>query len=223
MQTRPYLLLVVDDDPLGLTRVTDVLREAGHEVIGADTAQTARQALVERPVELLLAAERLVGTSGLDLIRQTRSVFPFLGCVLLVDQRTDLLEAEARRQQIVLVERAAPPEQIRAVVAETLARGRRRQRWPRKLVTEPVSIAIDATPARLVNVSYGGLGFILPSSTGPAPPRFAIRVPTAPVTVAAALVWSRALPATGAWQCGAAIVDDPRGEAIWKAFVDQVH
>lgn len=223
MSSRPFLILLVNDDAVELARLAEDLREASHDVITAASAQAARQALAERPVELMLCAERLVGTSGLDLARQTRSLFPFLPCVLLVDERTDLLEAEARRQQIVLVERSAPRHRIRAVVAETLVRTRRRQRWPRKRVTEPVSLAVDATPVRLVNVSYGGLGFIYPAASGSVPSRFTIRVPTAPITIAAELVWSRPLPATGAWQCGAAIADDPRGEEIWKSFVDQVH
>jgi CheY-like chemotaxis protein len=222
MPSRPYLLLVIDDDAVGLARLVEVLRGAGHDVIGTSTPQAARQALMERPVELLLCAERLVGMSGIDLLRQVRSLFPFLACGLLVDERTDLLEAEARRQQIVLLERAAAPDRTREAIAQILARTRRRQRWPRKLVTEPVSLTVDTVPVRLVNVSYGGLGFVVPAAATPLPSRFAVRLPTAATTVAAELVWSRPLPATGARQCGAAIADDPRGEEIWKAFVDQL-
>lgn len=222
MGGRPYLLLLVDDDAVAAERLESVLREDGYDVAAADTAPAARAWLDERAPDLLIAAHRLVGTTGLDLIRHGRLKLPHLSCILLTDSPDSLLAAEARRQRIVLLDRRAPADRIRAIVAEALATTRRRQRWPRKRLTQPTTVTIDATAVRLLNVSYGGFGFLVPPPAAPPPPSFTVGVPTSGGMVAAELVWSRALPATGACQCGAAISGDPRSEEVWRAFVDGI-
>jgi two-component system phosphate regulon response regulator PhoB len=64
------LILLVEDDRGNLVLTRAVLEEAGYRVLGAGSADEARELLaVERP-DLVLTDIELPGDSGLDLVRE---------------------------------------------------------------------------------------------------------------------------------------------------------
>lgn len=89
-------VLLVDDnlDLLGLA--IDILQILGHEVIGANNAEEALDALRLAPdIQVLISDVMMPGMSGIELGRQARLLYPRL-LVLLVSGRADLVAAEVR-------------------------------------------------------------------------------------------------------------------------------
>jgi CheY-like chemotaxis protein len=65
--------LVVDDTPLNLKLLSALLRANGFEVTTAESAEAARELLVERRFDLLLIDVRLPGIDGLTFTRTLRA------------------------------------------------------------------------------------------------------------------------------------------------------
>ncbi|MGC8762818.1 MAG: sigma-54-dependent transcriptional regulator [Acidobacteriota bacterium] len=65
-------ILVVDDEA-SMRRMLEILfREEGYEVVTADSAEAALQALARKPFDLVLSDIRMPGLSGLDLLRRLK-------------------------------------------------------------------------------------------------------------------------------------------------------
>jgi len=75
-------VLVVDDDKLIRTMLSDFLTEAGYAV---DTAEDAKQALerLAEPYDAMLSDIMMPGVSGIELLQQVRARSPQLGVFLL--------------------------------------------------------------------------------------------------------------------------------------------
>ena len=80
--SRARRVLVVDDDKLIRTMLSDFLTEAGYVV---DTAEDAKQALerLAEPYDAMLSDIMMPGVSGLELLQQVRARSPQLGVFLL--------------------------------------------------------------------------------------------------------------------------------------------
>lgn len=86
-------ILVVDDDPDIRELVTLKLQAAGHSIVGADSAEAAREVLgVDDSVELAVVDHMMPGMSGVDLIRLLRSEGSTLRMLMLTarSQERDL-------------------------------------------------------------------------------------------------------------------------------------
>ena len=76
-------ILVVDDDD-SLRRVLQVqLEQDGYFVASAASAQQALSMLQLRPYDLLITDLRMPGESGIDLLKQVRSLYPEIAIVIL--------------------------------------------------------------------------------------------------------------------------------------------
>ena len=75
--------------------------------------------------------------------------------------------------------------------------------------------------ARILDVSYGGLRFVLPRETeDDLPPSFNISLPSSDLSVQVDLVWS-SRASDGAWLCGAALSDaNQAASRAWCGLVD---
>jgi two-component system sensor histidine kinase ChiS len=81
--TQPVTVLVVDDDPISLHLVRDLLQDAGFRVRTTTSPAGALRAIEEEPPDLLLADLRMPEMSGLDLLRAGRHLVPGL-CGLII-------------------------------------------------------------------------------------------------------------------------------------------
>ncbi len=81
----PRTILVVDDEPLVRTFVSQALKDKGYRVIEADCAERAIDRLMigQQPLALLLSDVGLPGVSGADLVRQARLLNPRLPTLLM--------------------------------------------------------------------------------------------------------------------------------------------
>jgi two-component system NtrC family response regulator len=66
-------LLLVEDDPAYLDRLSRNLQASGFEIVAADSAEEARRRLGEQTFDLVLTDIRLPGDSGLDLLDAIRT------------------------------------------------------------------------------------------------------------------------------------------------------
>lgn len=65
-------ILVVDDEPAILTLLVDVLREEGHEVLGAGDGVAALEVLAEAVADLVITDTMMPRLGGGDLVRSMR-------------------------------------------------------------------------------------------------------------------------------------------------------
>jgi two-component system cell cycle response regulator DivK len=68
----PRRILVVEDNPLNLKLVRDVLQVAGYEVIEAQTGEQALRMAQDDPPDLVLMDLQLPGIDGTETLRRLR-------------------------------------------------------------------------------------------------------------------------------------------------------
>ena len=66
-------ILIVEDNPLNLQLVRDILEYRGHEIIVATTVPEARDRLKEKPPQVVLLDIQLPGGGGESLLREIRN------------------------------------------------------------------------------------------------------------------------------------------------------
>jgi hypothetical protein len=138
-----------------------------------------------------------------------------------------VLEADARRRGADYVLKPVSPARLLDLVGQKLAAAARPgfgipRRWERKPVIGGLPISVDDTPARIVDVSYGGLRFEMQRADAgpehPLPTSLSITLPTAHLSVKAKLVWEN-LIGDGTWMCGAALFQET---PEWQGLVDAI-
>ncbi|HEV3486169.1 MAG TPA: hypothetical protein VG106_12230, partial [Vicinamibacterales bacterium] len=141
-----------------------------------------------------------------------------LAGVLIGHDGDEALEPYASRYDATVLVRPIDPPLFLMVVAEKLASIRGRQRWARKPAPSDMPVSVDGSPARLMDVSYGGLRLALSNERLASP--MTVAFPDAGFQVQAHLVWSSRAQDGVTCICGAAIGDDP--PAHWRQFVDGI-
>jgi excisionase family DNA binding protein len=81
--TRQSRILVVDDDENFRMLLLDLLEASGYVAQGAEDAQRALDLLEEAAFDLLMVDLRMPGMSGIELIRQAKSVQPNARVIIL--------------------------------------------------------------------------------------------------------------------------------------------
>ena len=79
-------VLIVESDPDLQWRLARMLTIRGYRVVGASSADGARALVAQWPVDFVLIAERLPGSSGLELTRELRKLHPGVRVLLLTDR-----------------------------------------------------------------------------------------------------------------------------------------
>lgn len=92
----PRRILVVEDNPLNLKLVRDVLEFAGYEVVEAHSGEDALRVAQEAPPDLVLMDLQLPGIDGSETLRRLRQAI--LGRNVPVVAVTALAMAEDREQ-----------------------------------------------------------------------------------------------------------------------------
>ena len=87
--TEPATVLLVDDDPISLHLVRDLLEEAGFRVRITTSPAGALRAIEEQPPDLLLADLRMPEMSGLDLLRAAQQLVPGLCGIIITAFATE--------------------------------------------------------------------------------------------------------------------------------------
>ncbi len=67
------MILVVEDNPLNLELVTDLLEMSGHTVVGADSGEAALDIACRQPLDLILMDVSLPGKDGLTTTAELKA------------------------------------------------------------------------------------------------------------------------------------------------------
>lgn len=215
-------ILVVEDNPATRLGMVDLLTRAGYDVSSAATFDHAKQALREQRPDLLITDVRLGDYNGLQLLIGTRDPVP----TIVVSAFNDaVLEAEARSHNAPYLVKPISPTALLQTIEQVLAREHElpspTRRWSRKRVTRVLPADAEGTPARVVDVSYGGLRVELHRDPEEdVPTSFTIRVQELALPVD--VVW-RSRKGDEGWVCGLSVADIPPPVAVqWHGLVDAV-
>jgi DNA-binding response OmpR family regulator len=219
----PFQILVVDDDEAALSGLLELLRDAGHHATGAATFDAARRLLDVTLYDLLVADVRLRSQSGLHLVRLSRLLHPEMSVILITGYPETSLEFEAARYGAIYMEKPIHPRTFMRTVERLLAQVRRSRRWPRHHAPETFSVHIGTWPARLLDVSYGGLRFEMSAPDTPLPPTVAVRMPALNLYIEAETVWTDRVTEPGALRGGLALLSEGEDAPLpWRALVDSL-
>jgi DNA-binding response OmpR family regulator len=211
-------ILIVEDDVATRVGLQELLRHAGYDAIAAGTFRDGRRALEEETPDLLIADLRLDGFNGLQLVLLNPRPIP---AIIVTGFPDEVLQADARRLGAEYLVKpfssSALLDMIKRLLAPAPQRAERRLSQRKRLVAD-MPMEIDTSPARLLDVSYGGLRFEMSGPAGlSVPPSLRLTFPARDLSVAVDVVWANRNRG-GTWLCGAALVDEQNLE--WRRLVD---
>lgn len=121
---RPPRVLVVDDEQVILYTVSDALRRAGYEVIGAASAEEALKLIQDNPPDIALLDVSMPGMSGIDLSRRLRAEteVPFLFLSAFGDR--DIVKLATENGALGYLVKPVLPQQIVPSIDAGLARAK---------------------------------------------------------------------------------------------------
>lgn len=218
----PSEILVVDDDVAGLTGLLSLLRNLGYRTTGAADVVGGSALLDAFPFDMLITDIRLHGESGLELIRRAREVRPAIAIVGITAYPDRAIEEQIEQLNATYMRKPVDLARLREILEEGVAGGRRQRRWNRKAVAGGFHASLDGTPARIIDISYGGCRLEMSAPPDPShPPHVNMNLLPFGFTVQAELKWIARNEPTGSWNCGAAVLEmDSSIERAWRVVVD---
>jgi len=194
---------------------------SGYDLLFADSFDAAINTLERSEPDLLVSEVRLGPYNALHLVIRSQRTHPRMRSILLDRTLDPVIEADAIREGAVyLVQPTA--EELLEHVTRLVAESTPHRRWPRKQLSEGLIAQVARKPARVVELSYGGVRLEL-QQAGRIPSRFQMAIPHFDVVVRARPVWTKYTSA-GSISCGAELSEgNPKTLAMWRHFVDSFH
>jgi putative two-component system response regulator len=144
-------VLVIDDEAVIRMLVMEILESAGHEVVGADSAERALGLLDGEDFDLVVSDVIMPGLSGLELLEAVRAQRASLPVVLITGAGTyETLSQALTRGAAGLVTKPFAHRELQSAVAHALERAARsRQELREKLLAPTLASALaNAIEAR---------------------------------------------------------------------------
>lgn len=215
-------VLIVSTSAERSAALVNLLMGVGHDVIAAFGFKEAAQALVDHSPDLLISEVRLGAFNGLHLVIRCRNTHPATRTIVLDGTYDSGLEFEAHRHGAIYLVEPVDEVELLAQVSRMRAEITPQRRWPRKQLAGSLVAHMAHGPARVVDLSYGGLRLEL-LETADVESGFDVALPGFGVTVRANPVWTCPAPAGGFW-CGAELSEpNPQALSVWRKLVDSVH
>ena len=221
MARRPYNVLVFDEQPLARQQAVSILKQRDYTVLEAVVREQAYWWLSQWAIDLLIIGTRIAGADGLQFLSSIRAHQPLLQGILIGREGDEGLQGHAWKQGASLLIHPYDPMRFLAVVAVHLSSIRQQQRWPRKPVASQPSVNVNGMQARLLDVSYGGVKFLIDGESFDLPKPIKINVADAGFSVPAELVWSARAADGVSCICGAALTAEAPAQP-WRQYVDQL-
>jgi len=212
-------ILIVDDHRVTRLGLAEMLTHAGYTVVTAGTFPEARRILRESPPDVLIADVRLGSFNGLQLVISGPNRVP---AIVITGYDDAVLEAEARRSGAEYLVKPFDPDLLLNIIRQKLGQSPTAaavpRRWRRKDVIG-LTAQVGDQPAKIVDVSYGGVRFEIRSSeAAKLPETFQLRLPNL-MSLQADLVWKSVLN-EDIWLCGAAVWPEEASARQWFGLVD---
>ena len=216
----PSKVLIVDDDRTTREGLAELLEESGYQASAVGTFEEATRGLRTSPPDLLIADVRLGPFNGLQLVISSPKPIP---AIIITGFADPVLESDARRRGADYVLKPVTPSRLLDLVAQKLSDSKAGfgipRRWERKAVGGGLNASVEDEPARIVEISYGGVRFEIDrKNEGAVPASFSLKLPSAQLSVQARLVWKN-LIGDQTWLCGAVLsAETPE----WYGLVDAI-
>lgn len=214
----PSNVLIVDDDKTTRQGLAELLEGAGYDAVPVGTFEEAMHVLRTSPPDLLIADVRLGPFNGLQLLISSPTPVP---AIIITGFADPVLESDARRRGAEYVLKPVSPAGLLELVRQKLsshAGFNVPRRWERKQVVGGLPASVGDAPARILDVSYGGVRFEM----NRVPDRsLNITLPSAQLSVQADLVW-KSLVGEQLWMCGAALSQENPTAPQWYGLVDAI-
>jgi len=198
-----------------------LLRKSGFDVVAARGFEEAVRLLGDHSPALLISELRLGDFNGLHLVIRSQRAHPTMRVILLDSAYDSVLELEAQRHGAVYLVEPVDDVELLAQVSRMSAESPQR-RWPRKAAGASLVARVAHRPARVIDLSYGGLRLEV-LEPGDVASRFEVALPDYGIGIQVQPVWTSIGP--GGWlSCGAEVSQaDPRVVTAWRTLVDSVH
>jgi DNA-binding response OmpR family regulator len=220
----PAIILLVESDRAVLRGTEALLSNAGHLVAAVPTYHEAKHLMDSVTPDMLIVGVRLEAFNGMHLAVRCRREYPLPPVMITSPAPDAVVEIEADRIGAMFLVDPLNNAAFLPRVAAALEKHRRTQpvirRWPRKQVPGMLEAMLEKAPARVFDVSYGGLRLAFDEQRK-LPDQFDVMLRDRGVTVKARPVWTYVSPSTHEFWCGAEVVDDGAPIATdWRALVD---
>lgn len=205
-------------------RMEQWLRVSGFDTESVSTFEAARPRLTATSPDVLVSAIQLGEYNGLHLAIIGRDRRPALVTVV-VGPPDAVLAREAEQHGATYLKEPATEEALVSKLFALVQEVGRHRRWPRKHVTQLVAAECGESPARIVDLSYGGVRFEVADMDAAAPELgsgLRLNLPMFGLSIDTALVWVERTP-SGFLHCGAAVDRmSPAVATAWRQVVDRV-
>ena len=212
-------ILIVDDDKATRLGLAEFLEGAGYRTSTLGSFEEAVRTLRTSPPDLLIADVRLGPFNGLQLVISSPRPIP---SIIITGFADPVLESDARRRGADYILKPVAPAALLRLVEQKLAARTGfgvPRRWHRKPVIGGLPAQIGDEPARVLDVSYGGVRFEIAGEPERTPPSsLEITFPSAELSVRASVVW-KSMIAGRLWLCGAALSPETASPE-WHGLVD---
>ena len=219
-------VLIVEDDEATRNGLEELLKDAGYDTLAVGTFEAGSRALKWQAPDLLIVDVRLGAFNGLHLIVTNPNPVP---AIVITGFPDSVLETEARQRGAEYLVKPIEPSELLSLVRERLEhlpgsdQFRPPRRWARKHVSGGLPAHVEDEPARILDLSYGGLRFEIDRTYGrPLPSSVNVTLIRSRITVMAALVWTNPT-GEGSWVCGASVSQaNPSATREWCGLVDAI-
>jgi two-component system response regulator RegA len=222
-----FKILIVDDDEATRAGLKQLFEGAGYRVTVAGTFAEGRVALSESTPDLLIADVRLGEFNGLHLVATNPRSIP---TIIVTGYPDPVLEADAHHFGAEYLLKPVSPAGLMALVKAKLERPKETvpvfspaRRWERKRVSD-LPAKIGDAPARILDVSYGGLRFeVERRAERSLPMSLTVTLLTSGLSVPVDLVWTTR-SGEEHWLCGAALSqgENDTTTRAWYGLIDAI-
>jgi DNA-binding response OmpR family regulator len=217
-------ILIVDDNDAARTGLAKILERADFTVFAAATFTEGRNALLREEPDLLIADVRLGEYNGLQLLASATRA---MAAIVITGYPDPVLEADARRMGADYLVKPVSPASLVDLVRKKLSSEepifRPARKWERKQVSGSLPAKVGNEPARVLDISYGGLRLELERKPErPMPTSFTLDFPSSGLSVPVDVVWTTRV-GEEYWVCGASVIQAEEASArAWHGLVDAV-
>ncbi len=121
-RSRPFRLLVVDDEPIARDNILYALRKDGHEVLGAANGMEAMEMFGREPIDLVITDLKMDKMDGMQLLEWIKEASPDTGLILVTGFATvDTAVNALKKGAVNYLPKPLNLETLKRTVAEALA------------------------------------------------------------------------------------------------------
>jgi hypothetical protein len=213
-------LLVVHPDPARLADQLVCFQHAGCVAAGTTSFPDARALVAAFRPDVLVTSVRIGEFNGIHLAILARMTHG--APTIVVGDDDPVLEREAEQAGAQYVITPADPADLVALVRRAAGSDAPPRRWTRVKPHGPVAAMAGGHSARIVDISYGGIGLRVPrTADGPLPRDVEVTLPELGITLTAQRVWHRTEVDHVRYGLQLPVVPSD-GPVTWRAVVEAV-